>query len=172
MYKIRGGIAVIIATILGVVLLIVALSTAQDAMQITAVGKEDLFTITGQAYFTEREEEQLWRPKKEVYIQVQAYPAPFFIANKTGSLTAASLTQGVDTTVRITIPKVALGLLQTRSVIKLYELETSKGKMLYSFADAVNRDKADRKRLYLQAVLCFLGGLVLLIFPKRFLVKQ
>ena len=172
MFKIRGGIAVILATVIGIVLLIVALSMAQDAMQIRSVSRENIFTVAGKAHFTERSDEQLWRSKKYVHVSLQDYPASFSIARKTVEHNALAFEKALDTTARITIPKDALGLLQTRSEIKLYELSSAKGKVLYSFADALERDKADRLQLYLQALSCFLAGLVLLIFPKRFLLKQ
>ena len=172
MFKIRGGIAVILATIIGIVLLIVALSAAQDAIQVRSVSKKDVFTVSGSARFTERSDEKVWRSKKYVHVSLQDYPATFSITKRTEEYNALAFEKALDTTARVTIPKDALGLLQTRSDIKLYELRSAKGKVLYSFADAVERDKADRLRLYLQAAFCFFAGLVLLIVPKRYLVKQ
>ena len=172
MFKIRAGIAVILATIIGIVLVIVALRSAQDAMQIRSISREDLFIISGNALFSERSDDHLWNPRKHILVTLRDYPASFIIAGKTAGLTAASFNKAMDTTARIAIPKSALGLLQTRSEIKLYELSTGKGKVIYPFDTAVERDKAERLRLYLQAGLCFLAGLVLLIVPKRYLVKQ
>ena len=172
MFKIRAGIAVIIATILGIGLLIVSLSAAQEALEIKTVAKKDLFNVSGNARFFEQAEQRIWRPEKYLYVTLQDYPASFMIAKSTAAHNTAAYQKAMDTTVLAAIPRTALGLLQTRKDIKLYELSTVKGKVLFPFSDAVERDKADRLRLYLQTALCFLGGLVLLIVPKRYLVKQ
>ena len=173
MFKIRGGIAVILATIVGIVLLIVALNAAQEAFKINTVVKEDLFIISGKARFSERSEERIWRPKKYVYVAIEEYPASFIIGKQLATLNTVAMEKAIDTaTARIAIPKSALGLLQTRSEIKLYELSSTNGTTLFSIADALERDRSNRFRLYLQAALCFLGGIVLLIVPKRYLLKQ
>ena len=64
MFKIRGGIAIIVATIAGVVLLIIAVGKAQDAYNIPFLSKEQTFLISGKARFYEKREEQMYRPKK------------------------------------------------------------------------------------------------------------
>jgi hypothetical protein len=174
MFKIRGDIAVIVATVAGVVLLIVAVSKAQEAFNIPSLTKSQTFGISGKARFFERQEQKMYRPKRYVYAQLDDYPASFVIHQKSAALNAAGYEARLDSNavVRLAIPKKALALLYTRSIIKVYELSAMKGQPFFSFSDATKRDKDERVSLYMQAAICFFGGLVLLIFPKKYLLKE
>jgi hypothetical protein len=170
----RSRIVVIIAKIIGIVLLGVALSMGQDALQIKAVGEKDVFTIKGRVRFAEKTGEGMWRPKKQVLVQVEAYPALFLIDTKSSTLSEAHFNALVmpGDTARIALHRDQLALLYTPATIKLYGISLQNGKTVYSFNDAFQRDKEERFWLYLQAGICLLGGLILLFLPKKYLIKD
>jgi len=173
MFKIRGSLAVIVATITGVVLLIIAVIDAQEAFQIKPLQKEEVFAVAGRPHFTEQREKGRYRPKKDIYVQLQQYPALFMICRKSPERSAAAFAESVDTAaVRLLIPKESMALLYTRSTIKVYELAPINGQPVFSFQDALNRDRGSRVGLYVRAAICLIGGLVLLVYPKKYLLKE
>ena len=173
MFKIRGGLAVIVAAITGIVLLIIAFNDAQEAIQIKSLRKDQVFAVAGRPQFTDRLEEKLYRPKKDVYVQLRQYPALFMICRKSPERSAASFADAVDTAaIRLLIPREAMASLFTRSTIKVYELAPINGQPVFSFEDASKRYKGKRSALYVRAAICFIGGLVLLVYPKKYLLKE
>lgn len=174
MLRTRSRIAVIIAKIVGIVLLGVAVSLAQEAWNIKTVEAKDVFTITGRVRFAEKTGEGLWRPKKQVLVQVENYPVYFLVSTKTPSLSEAyfnSLIKATDTA-RVAVPKDQLAYLYTPSTLRLYGIGLKNGTSVYSFNDAFERDKKERMWLYVQAGICLLGGLILLFLPKKYLIKE
>lgn len=174
MLRTRSRIAVIVAKIIGIVLVGVAVSVGQDAWKIKAVGEKDVFTIKGRLRFAEKTGEGLWRPKKQVLVQVESYPTYFLIDTKTPSISEAyfnSLVKATDTA-DVAVHKDQLALLYTPSTIRLYGIMLNNGSPVYSFNDAFQRDKKERLWLYVQAGICLLGGLILLFLPKRYLIKE
>lgn len=174
MLRTRSRIALIIAKIIGVVLLAVAVSIGQEAFSIKVVGEKDVFTIQGRLRFAEKTGEGLWRPKKQVLVQVENYPTYFFIDTKSTAISEAyfnTLFKATDTA-RVAVHKDQLAFLYTPSTIRLYGITRQNGTSLYTFNDAYQRDKKERLWLFVQAGICLLGGLILLFLPKKYLVKE
>lgn len=174
MLRTRSRIILIIAKIVGIVLLGVAASLGQEAWDIKSVGPKDVFTISGRVRFAEKTGEGLWRPKKQVLVQVENYPTYFLVDTKSPSLSETyfnSLVKATDTA-RIAIHKDQLAYLYTPSTVRLYGLVLNNGTEVYTFNDAFSRDKKERMWLYVKAGICLLGGLVLLIFPRKSLIKE
>jgi hypothetical protein len=163
-----------LAKVVGIILLYLAFNYGQDVLEIKRVGANDVFMISGLARFVEQTEKGKWRAKKKIYAQVRNYPASFFIDNKNNALSANhfnSLVKATDT-VQIAIPKEELALLYTKSTVRLYGISLTSGKVLYSYNDAASRDKDNRLWLYVQIGICLVGGLILLVLPKRYLIKE
>lgn len=151
-----------------------AFTMAQEAIQIKEIVRSELFTISGKAHFTDRRENKIWRPKTMVYVTIEDYPASFVIAKHSSSLNATSFATAIDTLgiARVSVPRNQLAMLYTRTAIKLYELAGDTGKVVFSLEEALQRDRAAQRSLYIQAILLFLGGLVLLVVPKKYLLKD
>ena len=174
MLKVRSRKALIIAKLIGVVLLAVAANIGKDAFQKKAVEEKDVFSITGRVRFLEKTGEGLWS-KKQVLVQVEDYPASFFMDTESDRISEThfnSLLVTATDTARMAVHKDDLALLYTTSTLRLYGLFLQNGKAVYSYNDAFHRDKQERVWLYIQAGICLLGGLILLFLPKKYLSKE
>jgi hypothetical protein len=174
MLRTRNRIAVIVAKVIGIVLLGVAVSIGQDALTIKSVGEKDVFAIKGRVRFAEKIGEALWRPKKQVLLQVEGYPTYFLIDTKSSSISEAYFNNQIKATdtIHVAVPKDQLAYLYTPATIRLYGLALQGGTAVYSFDEAFQRDKKERIWLYVQAGVCLLGGLILLSLPKKYLLKE
>jgi len=173
MLRIRSRKALVIAKLIGVVLLAVAANIAWDAFHQTVIKESDLFTIKGRVRFVEKEGEGLLS-KQQVLARVEDYPSLFFIDTKGDRVSAvdfSSLVKPADT-VRVAVHRNELALLYTPSTLRLYGLSLQNGKAVYSYNDALQRDRKGHLWLYIQAGICLLGGLILLLLPKKYLLKE
>ena len=173
MLKVKSRRVLIIAKLIGVVLLAVAFNIGKDAVQVKVVEEKDLFTITGRVRFAEREGDRPWA-KKHVLLQVEDYPSTFFIDTKSDHISQAHFNGLVTAsdTARVAVHKGELALLYTTTTLQLYSLVLQNGKVIYSYNNAFQRDRKERIWLYVQAGICLLAGLVLLLLPKNYLSKE